>query len=297
MKAHREPSTAFARLGGDPRHYQIAVLSGLLVYGILALDFEVDARIAGVIVASALAAQALGGRLAGLPRFDPRSALISALSLCLLLRTGSPALAAAAATLAIGSKFVLRARGKHIFNPSNFALVAMLATTDRAWVSPGQWGSAALLAFALAGLGGLVVRRAARSDVTWAFLAAWVAVVAGRAAWLGDPPAIPLHQLASGAFLVFAFFMISDPKTTPDSRPGRIVYAILVAAGAGFVQFALFRTNGLLWSLAAAAPLVPLIDRLLPAERYRWRPPAEAPAVRPEPAISLSRPLAERSPS
>lgn len=288
----------------DPRHYQIAVLSGLLVYGILALDFEVDATIAAVILATALAVQYAGGRLAGLPRFDPKSALISALSLCLLLRTGSPALAAAAAAIAIGSKFVLRARGKHVFNPSNLALVAMLALTDRVWVSPGQWGSAALLAFAVAGLGGLVVRRAARGDVTWAFLAAWVAVVAGRAVWLGDPLAIPLHQLASGAFLVFAYFMISDPKTTPDSRPGRILYAVLVAAGAGWVQFALFRTNGLLWALAAAAPLVPLIDRLLPAARYRWERPSAAaapaaPALRPAPALapSLIPPLAERSPS
>ena len=142
-----------------------------------------------------------------------------------------------------------------------------------------------------------MVRRAARGDVTWAFLAAWVAVVAGRAAWLGDPPAIPLHQLANGAFLVFAFFMISDPKTTPDSRAGRILHAVLVAAGAGFVQFVLFRTNGLLWALAAAAPLVPVIDLLLPAARYRWGTPAAAPVrrVTPAPALHLVQPTLGRS--
>ena len=44
--------------------------------------------------------------------------------------------------------------------------------------------------------------------------------------------------------------MISDPKTTPDSRAGRLLFAALVAAGAWYVQFRLFRTNGLLWSLA-----------------------------------------------
>ena len=272
------------------------MLGGLLLYGVFALDFEVDGRIAAIIVATALAVQLLGGRLAGL-RFDPRSALISALSLCLLLRTASPPLAAAAAAIAIGGKFAIRARGKHLFNPSNLALVVLLATSDRVWVSPGQWGSAALLAFALAGLGGLVVRRAARSDVTWAFLAAWVAIVAGRAAWLGDPPAIPLHQLANGAFLVFAFFMISDPKTTPDSRPGRILHAVLVAAGGGFVQFVLFRTNGLLWALAAAAPLVPMIDLLLPAARYRWGRPTAAPTRRPAPALHLVQPTLGRSQS
>jgi Na+-translocating ferredoxin:NAD+ oxidoreductase RnfD subunit len=67
-----------------------------------------------------------------------------------------------------------------------------------------------------------------------------------RAIWLGDPLAIPLHQLQNGAFLIFSFYMISDPKTTPNSRAGRVLFALLVAAGAGFVQFELYRTNGLL---------------------------------------------------
>jgi Na+-transporting NADH:ubiquinone oxidoreductase subunit NqrB len=217
--------------------------------------------------------QALGTRWAGLPRFDPKSALISALSLCLLLRTDSLVLAAAAAAVSIGSKFVLRFAGKHVFNPTNFGLVALMLVSDSVWVSPAQWGSAALFAFSVACLGGLVVNRAARSDVTVAFLAAWCAVLFGRALWLGDPLTIPLHQLESGALLIFAFFMISDPKTTPDTRAGRILFAVLVALGAGYVQFRLFRTNGLLWSLAACSPLVPLIDRLLPGEPYRWAAP------------------------
>ena len=95
--------------------------------------------------------------------------------------------------------------------------------------------------------------------------------------WLGDPLDIPLHRLSSGALVLFAFFMISDPRTTPDSRAGRIVFAILVAAGAYVVQFRLFQTNPLLWSLAACSLVVPLIDRLLPGRRYDWRRPAPEP--------------------
>jgi Na+-translocating ferredoxin:NAD+ oxidoreductase RnfD subunit len=83
---------------------------------------------------------------------------------------------------------------------------------------------------------------------------------------------VPLHRLQNGALVLFAFFMISDPKTTPDSRAGRILFAFLVAAGAWVVQFRLFRTNGLLWSLALWSLAVPLIDRLLPGGRYEWRP-------------------------
>jgi Na+-transporting NADH:ubiquinone oxidoreductase subunit NqrB len=272
------------RLARDPRHYQIAVLASLLAYGILGLDLEVRAGQALAMVAAALATQLACTRLmqrgpvrgpARPAHFDPRSAWISALSLCLLLRTDRLGLAVAAAVLSIASKFVIRWRGKHLFNPTNFGLVALMtASGGRVWVSPGQWGSAALFGFLVLCLGGLVVNRAARSDVTYAFLAAYGSLLLGRALWLGQPLAIPLHQVASGAFLIFTFFMISDPKTTPDSRAGRILFAFLVALGAGWAQFALFRPTGLLLSLACLAPLVPLIDRLLPGRAYRWPQPA-----------------------
>jgi Na+-translocating ferredoxin:NAD+ oxidoreductase RnfD subunit len=137
-------------------------------------------------------------------------------------------------------------------------------------VSAGQWGTTPLLALAVACIGSLVVRRARRSDVTWAFLGSYMALLVARASWLGDPLTIPLHAVESGAFLIFAFFMISDPRTTPDSRAGRIVFACLVAAGALFIRFGLYHTNGLIWSLVACAPLVPAIDRFLPGRRYEW---------------------------
>ena len=113
--------------------------------------------------------------------------------------------------------------------------------------------------------------RAARADVTWAFITFYCALVFGRSLYLGEPLTIPLHRLESGALLLFTFFMISDPKTTPDSRAGRILFAVLVAFGAAFVQFKLFRTNGLLWSLALFSLAVPLLDYLLPGTRYRWQ--------------------------
>jgi Na+-translocating ferredoxin:NAD+ oxidoreductase RnfD subunit len=119
-------------------------------------------------------------------------------------------------------------------------------------------------------IGGLVVNRAARADVTLAFLGFYVALVVGRSVWLGEPLAIPLHRLQSGALLLFAFFMISDPKTTPDSRVGRILFAGLVAWLAWYITFRMFRTNGLLWSLALLSLAVPLIDWLLPGMRYDW---------------------------
>lgn len=255
----------------DPRLYQILVLSSLLVYGIFRLDLEVHPGRALLLLAIALLTQLACTRIWRLPAFDPRSALISGLSLCLLLRTNSVALAVVAAVITIASKFVLRVGGKHLFNPTNFGIVFLMLATGQVWVSPGQWGNVAFFAFLIACLGGLVVNRAARSDVTYAFLAFYLAIVFGRALWLGQPMAIPLHQLGSGAFLIFTFFMISDPKTTPDSRAGRVLFALLVALGAGLVHFVLFRPNGLILSLAFLSPVVPLLDRLLPGRRYAWR--------------------------
>ncbi len=264
------PSTAPRRRGGDPRPYQIAVLTALLFYGVGALDMSVGVPTVAVLLGTALLSQWLWTRIVGLPRFDPKSALISGLSLCLLLRTGSLWVASLAALLAISSKFLLRFDGRHVWNPTNFALVMVLLLPVDGWASPGQWGSFAFFAALLVGLGGLVVMRAERGDVTWAFLTAWATLLFGRAAWLGDPLAIPLHQLQSGGLLIFAFLMISDPKTTPDSRGGRIAYACAVAALAGWIQFGLYRPNGLLWALALGAPLVPLLNRCLPGRLYAW---------------------------
>ncbi|MGH9382441.1 MAG: RnfABCDGE type electron transport complex subunit D [Thermoanaerobaculia bacterium] len=258
------------QLPRDPRWLQIASLATLLVYGVLALDLEVRLGPAVVIVASCLAFQWLGTRLAGLPRHDPKSALISALSLALLLRTASPFWLLSVPLLTIGSKFVIRVRGRHVFNPTNVGLAAGMLLSDGVWVSPGQWGSIAITAFAAVCLGSVVVRRAERSDVTWAFLAAWPGLLFVRALWLGDPLTIPLHQVMNGALLIFAFFMISDPKTTPDSRAGRILFACLVAGVAYGLRFVLFDSNALIWALAACSPLVPLINLVLRGQRYEW---------------------------
>jgi Na+-transporting NADH:ubiquinone oxidoreductase subunit NqrB len=182
--------------------------------------------------------------------------------------------AAAATAVAIGSKFVIRRRNRHIFNPSALGIAFAVGVTDHAWIAPSQWGSGPLLAFAIAGLGLLVVHRAARSDVTLAFLAAYAVIVLGRSWWMAEPWSIPVHRLQNGALLLFAFFMISDPKTIPASRLGRCAFACFVAGGAGVVGFLLHGAGGPIWALVALAPVVPLIDRVLPASPYAWRSPS-----------------------
>src|SRR5215510_5598789 len=122
----------------DPRWYQIAVLAGLLGFGLLRLRFDLAAPQVAVTIGAALATQLACTRIARLPAFDPKSAIISGLSLCLLLRTDHLSLAALAGAIAIASKFALRVDGKHVFNPTNFGITMLLAVGAPVWVSPAQ---------------------------------------------------------------------------------------------------------------------------------------------------------------
>ena len=85
----------------DPRLYQIASLSTLLLYGLIWLRFDIPATQIAVTIGAALLTQYAGTRFYDLPAFDPKSPLISALSLCLLLRTDHLVIAALASFLSL----------------------------------------------------------------------------------------------------------------------------------------------------------------------------------------------------
>ena len=97
----------------DPRHFQIAILSVLLVYGIGWLEFDIGPAQVLMLLPTAFAPQYANTRIFRLPAFDPRSPLISGLSLCLLLRTNSLILTLATAALTILSKFIFKWNRKH----------------------------------------------------------------------------------------------------------------------------------------------------------------------------------------
>jgi Na+-translocating ferredoxin:NAD+ oxidoreductase RnfD subunit len=104
-------------------------------------------------------------------------------------------------------------------------------------------------------------------------LGSWVALKTARVLYLGQRPEVLLHQLNVGSLILFTFFMISDPKTTPDRRSARILFAAAVAGLAFVLQHSFWWYNSLIWALLLLSTLVPLIDRFLPADRYQW--PAE----------------------
>lgn len=253
----------------DPRHGQIAALGGLVCAGVLWFGFEMPWWRPAAGLGGALGMQWLASRLVGIP-FEWRSAAITALSLTLLLRTMDWQTAALAAALAVGSKFLLRLNGRHIWNPAALAIVLVTTLLPGTWISTGQWGVGGWIAVFIAGAGLGITGRAGRAGVPFLFLGFWAALSLGRAWWLGDPLAIPLHQMGSGALLIFAFFMISDPMTQPW-HPGARAAWLGAAAALGFtLQHAWIVTAGPLWGLVLLAPLVPILDRILPAPRKTW---------------------------
>ena len=236
----------------DPRNYQIAVLCAFVALGRAWLDFDFTATIAAAVVVTAVLCQwvLFGCQL--------KSALISSLSLVLLLRTDTIWLAMLAAVIAIVSKKYLTIRHRHVFNPSALALVVVTMLFNGAWLAPGQWGPMGLSALLLAGAGLLVVTRAQRLDVALAFLLTFSSIVVLRGVWLGDPSAIAMHALQNGALIVFAFFMITDPKTTPSTMQLRVLHGVSVAVLAAMLQFQFYVSSAPLFALVILSPVVAL---------------------------------------
>lgn len=252
----------------DPRCWQILSLMSLSSLQIFASDFGTSAFILMLSVLSCLGVQLLWTRAvwASLP-----SAIVTGLSLSLLLRTEFLWLYPVAALLAISSKFTLKYNGKHLFNPANIAIVLLLVTVPEwVWISPGQWGNTAWLMGLTVALAGLVLSRAGRIDIALAFIGAWFILLLGRAMWLGDPLSIPMHQMLSGALLIFTFFMITDPRSTPNHRAGRLIFAGIVALIGFTLQFGLHIREGLFYALALACLTTPILDSLMKSKRYQW---------------------------
>ena len=255
----------------DARLFQIAFLATLLSIGVLVRDFALLPAQMALTFAAGLATQSIWIRALGIEHRGVLSAVITCFGLSILLRADSWWVHPLAAALAISAKFVVRFHGKHLYNPANLGVILAITLLPGAWISPGQWGQEVVLAGWFVMLGGVVVNRAQRSDIAWAFLGAYLGLIALRVIYLGQPWTIWLHQFSNGGLLLFAFFMISDPMTIPNRKGARIAYAVIVAIVAFAWHFALFKPNGLVWALFFCTPMVPVIDRLWPAPKLEWR--------------------------
>lgn len=259
----------------DPRLFQLGFQAILLTAGVLLRDFSLLPVQMALALLAATVTQAFWLRVFRLEHVGYLSPLITGFGLSLLLRADSLWLHPLVACLAISGKFLLRVRGKHVFNPANFGVGLALLGLPGAWVSPGQWGNDLGLAVWLVALGGVVAQRARRDDAAWLFLATFLGLLACRLFYLGHSFErgwdIFCHQALNGALLLFAFFMISDPMTLPDRPLARRLHVVLVACLAFAWQFLFYRPNGALWALLCLAPMVPVWDAIWPGTRHNWQ--------------------------
>jgi len=209
------------------------------------------------------------------PTFNLRSSLITSLGLSLLLRADHWTTMVLAAAMAISSKFIFKIGDKHFFNPANFGIITVLSLTSDAWVSPGQWGEEWWYGLLFAGTGGLVLQRVGRWDTTAAFLGAYSLLEAVRNIWLGWTWDVYLHRLMSGSLLLFALFMVTDPRSIPNSRIGRIIWAVCIAIITFILRNYFFLSTAVFWALFALAPLTILLDTIWFAPRFSWQKETE----------------------
>ena len=262
----------------DPRYFQVVFQAIFLSYGILFLNWNADWQHYGISIGGCLLFQYLADSIKSKRFLRPTefdrwgfSVLISAMSLCLLLKTNDWYVSLLAAFLTVASKYVFRFGQKHIFNPSAFGIVATILFTKDAWLSPGQWGSNTVIFFGVITFGTIVVTRVQKLDVSLAFLLTFIGLLYWRQVYiLGWPMDYFIHSVSTGSLLLFTFFMISDPRTSPNHPIARIIWAILIAVVSFYLAAFKWKYNTIIWILVAAAPLVPLLDKIFKAKAFHW---------------------------
>jgi Na+-translocating ferredoxin:NAD+ oxidoreductase RnfD subunit len=262
----------------DPRWLLVAFLGTYVVLGHFMLSFN---RSPDQIVIAVVACTALDMLYTwvGTGKFLlPVSALISGLGLAILFTApGSTWLMLLASWIAISEKYLITWRGHHLFNPTNLAMILIVLVTEgQAAIAPAyQWGGKGWVPISVLALGLVVMWRVNKLPMVLAF---WVVFVSGaflRSHLLQVPVAITLWaQVTGGAFVLYSFFMITDPRTSPPTAAGMIAYG----AAIGVVDL-VFQLNTAVYSLFYALATVTAVRGLYFVVKDIRATRARAPAV------------------
>ena len=190
-----------------------------------------------------------------------QSAYISGISLTLLEKPQGGALwpVAVGAVLAISSKYVLRYRDNHLWNPTNFAIVTLLlAAPNRVSVLSHQWGNDLATNLVIWAFGLLIASRVRVLHITLTYVASFVVLAALRALLFGQPVAPELAPITGPMYQLFVFFMITDPRTVVRDRRWQVVVAVIIALVETTIRFASDQAWPLPTAFNAAPPLVAL---------------------------------------
>ncbi len=218
-------------------------------------------------IATAIGAELVMGRITYGAWPHPASAYISGISAGILVR--SPFLWPYFFTslISITSKYVLRFRGKHLWNPTNFGVsaVVFLAPATVAVLSI-QWGNVVAPMAVIWILGTVIVWRVGRFHISAAYVLSFLLFSFVRSAVTGTPWLANVAPITGPMYQLFTFFMVTDPKTTVRSKRGQCLVVFIVA----FVEM-LLRLNEVVYApfyaLFVVGPLALLVELWLDSRK------------------------------
>ena len=263
-----------------PVFITLILLGGQLSYGILE-SYERTL----VAIATAMAAELILGRIYLGKWLNLSSAYITGISVGILVRSPAFWPYAVGAALAITSKYVLRFKGRHLFNPSNFGIsvILFLLPTTVAMLSI-QWGNNMWSMIVIWVLGSLIIWRHRRFHICVTYAVSFLVLAVIRSMIIHQPWLSEVAPITGPEYQLFIFFMITDPKTTVKSKKGQCIVAFLVALVEMF-----FRLDqsvyAELYALFWIGPIALLVEMWLDSRRNK---PAlvEASALAASPAAS-----------
>jgi len=201
-----------------------------------------------------------------------QSAYISGISLTLLTKPQGGALwpFVIGGFLAISSKYVLRYREQHLWNPTNFAISALLlAAPSKVAVLSHQFGNDLVTNLVIWTFGLLIAKRVGVLHITLTYVASFLLLNALRALAFGQPLFPELAPITGPMYQLFVFFMITDPRTVVKGRRRQMVVAVLIAltetilrllSDHGVPMPIAFSADPALLSLAMVGPLAKWLD-------------------------------------
>ncbi len=245
-----------------PAFLTLLLLIGQLSFGVLDSYLYVVVSIVAALLTEIILSKIYFGKWKSLS-----SAYISGISVGILIRSVSIWPYIITAVLSIMSKYILKYKGRHLWNPSNFGVSWMLfmAPLDVAGLSI-QWGSNFLGLAVIWVLGLAIVYRAKRFHVTITYVISFVILAYVRSLIVGDTFLAEVSPLTGPMYQLFIFFMITDPGTSVSTRKGRIIVIILVA----LVEFVL-RLNSFIYAPFYALFLVGPIAKYIDLKRHNLK--------------------------
>jgi Na+-translocating ferredoxin:NAD+ oxidoreductase RnfD subunit len=240
------------------------LLVGHLSYGIL----ESYKKTALAIVASTIAELVLGRIFFG-KWLNLASAYITGISVGILVRSPASWPYALCSVISIMSKYVLRVKGRHIWNPSNFGIAVLLfLASETMAVLSIQWGNNLLPVLIIWILGSIIIWRARRFHISATYVVSFFLFAFLRSWITGDPWQSEVAPITGPMYQLFVFFMITDPKTTVRSRTGQCVVASCVALVESILRLGQV-VYAPIYALFLVGPAANLIESWLDSHRQK----------------------------